>query len=113
VVEVTPSYSWSALISGESKAQTGEGTTFQVYVCDQNVLTSSLVVKNISTRSTDAGALSVKVIKGDARCGSDFDTIVVTGKEAPEAGSVNYFVSGKTASRFDFRYDFSVTVLPN
>jgi hypothetical protein len=101
------------LISGESKAQTGEGTTFQVYVCDQNVLTSSLVVKNISTRSTDAGALSVKVIKGDARCGSDFDTIVVTGKEAPEAGSVNYFVSGKTASRFDFRYDFSVTVLPN
>jgi predicted nucleotidyltransferase len=53
------------------------------------------------------------VIKGDARCGSDFDTIVVTGKEAPEAGSVNYFVSGKTASRFDFRYDFSVTVLPN
>ena len=113
VVEVIPSYSWSALISGESKAQTGKGTTFQVYVCDQSVVTSSLVVKNISTRSTNAGPLAVKVIKGDARCGSDFDTIVVTGKEAAEAGSVNYFVSGKTVSRFDFRYDFSVTVLPN
>ena len=113
VVEVTPSYSWSALISGESKAQTGDGTTFQVYVCDQNVLTSSLVVKNISTRPTNAGALTAKVIKDDARCGSDFDTIVVSGKEAKESGSVNYFVSGKTSSNFDFRYDFSVTVLPN
>ena len=112
-VEVAPSFNWSALISGESKAQTGEGTTFQVFVCDQNVVTSSLVVKSISTRSTNAGALSAKVLKGDARCGSDFDTIVVTGKEAEESGSVNYYVSGKTASRFDFRYDFSVTVLPN
>jgi serine/threonine protein kinase len=113
VVEVVPSYSWSALISGESQAQTGEGTTFQVYVCDQNVVTSSLVVRSISTRPSDAGTLSAKVIEGDARCGSDFDTIVVTGKEAAEAGSVNYYVSGKTASNFDFRYDFSVTVLPN
>ena len=113
VVEVVPSYNWTALISGESKAQTGEGTTFQVFVCDQNVVTSSLVVKSISTRSTNAGALSAKVLKGDARCGSDFDTIVVSGKEAQEAGSVNYFVSGKTSSGFDFRYDFSVTVLPN
>jgi serine/threonine protein kinase len=112
-IEETPSYRWSALISGESKPQTGEGTAFQVYVCDQNVLTSSLIVKSISTRSTNAGAIEAKVVKGDARCGSGFDTIVVTGKEAPEAGSVNYFVSGKTASNFEFRYDFSVTVLPN
>jgi serine/threonine protein kinase len=112
-VEVTPTYNWSALISGESKAQTGEGTTFEVFVCDQNVITSSLAVKNISTRSTNAGPLKARVLKSDARCGNDFDTIVVSGKEAQEAGSVNYFVSGKTSSGFDFRYDFSVTVLPN
>jgi serine/threonine protein kinase len=112
-VEVTPTYRWSALISGESKAQTGEGTTFEVFVCDQNVITSSLVVKSISTRPTNAGPLKAKVLKGDARCGNDFDTIVMTGKETEEAGSVNYFVSGKTTSKFDFRYDFSVTVLPN
>ncbi len=112
VVDKTPSFTWSALISGESEAQTGEGTNFQIFVCDQNVLSSSLVVKNISTRSTNAGSLEAKVLKGDARCGSDFDTIVVSGKEAEEAGSVNYYVSGKTSSRFDFRYDFSVTVLP-
>jgi serine/threonine protein kinase len=111
VVEVVPSYNWTALISGESKTQTGEGTTFQVFVCDQNVVSSSLVVKNISTRSTKAGALAAKVLKGDARCGSNFDTIVVTGKEAAEAGSVNYYIAGKTVSGFDFRYDFSVTVL--
>jgi len=111
--EITPSFTWSALISGESKAQTGDGTAFQVFVCDQNVVTSSLVVKNISARSANAGPIQAKVLKGDARCGSDFDTIVVSGTEPEQAGSVNYFVSGKTSSRFDFRYDFSVTVLPN
>jgi hypothetical protein len=111
--EIAPSFTWSALISGESKAQTGDGTAFQVFVCDQNVVTSSLVVKNISARSANAGPIQAKVLKGDARCGSDFDTIVVSGTEPEQAGSVNYFVSGKTSSRFDFRYDFSVTVLPN
>ncbi len=105
-------YSWSALISGESKAQTGKGTTFEIFVCDQNVVSSSLEVKSISARPTSAGALSTKVFKGDARCGKAFDTIVITGKEAETAGSVNYFVAGKTTSNFDFRYDFSVTVLP-
>ena len=107
-----PTFTWSALVSGESKAQTGEGTTFEVFVCDQNVDTSSLVVKNISQRSVDAGQLKAKVLKGDARCGRDFDTIVVSAKEAEAAGSVNYFVSGRTTASFDFRYDFSVTVLP-
>lgn len=106
-----PTFSWSALISGESKAQTGEGTTFQVFVCDQNVVTSSLVVKNISNRPANAGTLEAQVRKGDSRCGRDFDTIVVSGKEAEEPGSVNYYVAGKTTSNFDFRYDFSVTLL--
>ena len=110
---VAPTFTWSALISGESEAQTGKGTSFEVFVCDQNVISSSLEAKNISARSNAAGPLATKVIKGDARCGSAFDTIVVKGKEAPQAGSVNYFVAGKTSSNFDFRYDFSVTVLPN
>lgn len=112
VVEVAPSFSWSALISGESKAQTGQGTTFEVFVCDQNVIASSLEVKSISARSASSGPLSTKVIKGDARCGKAFDTIIVSAKESESAGSVNYFVVGRTSSNFDFRYDFSVTVLP-
>ena len=111
-VETAPAYSWSALISGESKAQTGEGTTFEVFVCDQNVVASSLEVKSISARSASAGPLSTKVIKGDKRCGNAFDTIIVSAKEPEVAGSVNYFVTGRTSSNFDFRYDFSVTVLP-
>ena len=108
----TPTFTWSALISGESKAQTGAGTTFEIYVCDQNVIASSLEVSNISSRPKSAGPLSTKVIKGDERCGKAFDTILVSGKESESAGSVNYFVAGKTSSNFDFRYDFSVTVLP-
>jgi predicted Ser/Thr protein kinase len=106
------SYGWSALIAGESKSQSGTGTTFEVYVCDQGVLAKSLKVDNISTRPATAGALSVKVLKGEKRCGKDFDTIVVTGKEAEDSGSVNYFVTGTTDSNYEFRYDFTVTVVP-
>jgi hypothetical protein len=109
---VTPTYTWSALVSGESKTQTGDGTTFEIFVCDQNVIASSLQVLNLSPRPESAGTLKAKVIKGDVRCGKEFDTIVVSGQEAEVAGSINYYVSGKTSSKFDFRYDFSVTVLP-
>jgi hypothetical protein len=110
-VESAPSYSWSALISGETDAQTGRGTTFEVYVCDLNVSASTLKVQSISTRPADTGPLRAKVIKADPRCGSEYDTILVTGREAEQPGSVNYFISGKTTSNFDFQYDFSVTVL--
>jgi len=106
-------YSWSSLISGETQAQTGTGTSFEIFVCDQNVVASSIRVKNISSRPDSAGPLEAKVIKGDTRCGKDFDTVLISGKEASQAGSVNYFISGKTSSKFDFRYDFSVTVLPD
>ena len=108
-----PKYSWSALIAGESETKSGEGTSFEIFVCDQYVLSNSLKVENVSPRSAESGPLRAKVIKGDARCGKDFDTIVVTGSEAEQSGSVNYFVSGKTSSNFEFRYDFSVTILSN
>ncbi|MCX6127619.1 MAG: protein kinase [Proteobacteria bacterium] len=111
--EKVPAYSWSALISGETEATTGDGTTFEFYVCDQYVVGSSLKVESISPRPADAGPIKAKVIKGDARCGTEFDTIVVSGREAKQPGSINYFVAGKTTSNLDLRYDFSVTVLSN
>ena len=111
--QVVEKYSWSALIAGESEAKTGDGTTFEIFVCDQYVLAPSLKVDSISPRPTGAGALKAKLLKGDARCGADFDTILITGTEAEQSGTVNYFVSGKTSSSFEFRYDFSVTVLAN
>jgi hypothetical protein len=109
---VTPTYTWSALVSGESTTQSGDGTSFELFVCDQNVIASTLKVINVSERPQSAGPLKAKVLKGDVRCGKEFDTIVVSGREAEIAGSVNYYISGKTSSQFDFRYDFSVTVLP-
>lgn len=109
---VTQTYTWSALVSGESTTQTGDGTSFELFVCDQNVIASTLKIVSISVRPESAGPLKAKVLKGDVRCGKEFDTIVVSGREAEVAGSVNYYVSGKTSSQFDFRYDFSVTVLP-
>jgi hypothetical protein len=112
-VESPPAYTWSALISGETEATTGDGTTFEFYVCDQYVLGSSLKVESISPRPADAGPLKAKVFKGDARCGAEFDTIVVSGTEAKQPGSINYFVAGKTTTSLDLRYDFSVTVSSN
>lgn len=110
-IKAVPIFAWSALVSGESKVQTGKGTTFEVFVCDQGVIASSLKIQNISVRSTSAGPLSTRVIKGDKRCGKAFDTIIASAKEPKSVGSVNYFVAGKTLSNFDFRYDFSVTIL--
>lgn len=111
---VTPavSYTWSALIAGESEPQSGEDLIFEVFVCDQGVIPKSLKVESISPRSPSAGPLSVKVIKGEKRCGKDFDTILVSGKELAGTGSVNYFVTGTTDSKYDFRYDFTVTIVP-
>ena len=106
------SYAWSALIAGESEPQSGPGTTFEVFVCDQGVIPKSLKVESISSRAPSAGALSVKAIKGEKRCGKDFDTIVISGKEVEGTGSVNYFVTGSTESKYDFRYDFTVTIVP-
>jgi hypothetical protein len=106
------SYTWSALIAGESASQSGPGTTFEVFVCDQGVIPKSLKVESISTRAPGAGPLTVKAIKGEKRCGKDFDTIVVSGKEEEGTGSVNYFVTGTTESQYDFRYDFTVTIVP-
>lgn len=105
-------YGWSALIAGESKAQSGTGTQFEVYVCDQGVIAKSLKTQNISSRPSTAGPVTAKVIKGDARCGKTFDTIVVSGREVEQSGSVNYFVTGTTDSGYNFRYDFTVTVVP-
>jgi serine/threonine protein kinase len=106
------SYSWSALIAGESESQSGPGTTFEAFVCDQGVVAKSLRVESISTRPPSAGPLTVKAIKGEERCGKDFDTIVVSGKEVEGTGSVNYFVTGTTESKYEFRYDFTVTIVP-
>lgn len=109
-VDSNVSYNWSALVAGESKSQSGVGNKFAVFVCDQGVVAKSLKVESISPRSSTAGPLAVKVIKGDPRCGANFDTIVVSGEESPSPGSVNYFVSGSTDSNFEFRYDFTVTI---
>ena len=106
------SYAWSALIAGESEPQSGDDLIFEVFVCDQGVIPKSLKVESISPRSPSAGPLSVKAIKGEKRCGKDFDTIVISGKEIPDTGSVNYFVTGSTESKYDFRYDFTVTIVP-
>jgi serine/threonine protein kinase len=109
---VETKYQWTALIAGESKVQSGQSTTFLLYVCDQGVIAKSLKVSSISARPAGAGQIGVSVKRGDARCGKDFDTIFVKGTEASQSGSVNYFVSGTTESNYDFRYDFTVTIVP-
>lgn len=57
-------------------------------------------------------ALNAGESQAQTGTGTTFDTIVVSGREAEQSGSVNYFVTGTTDSDYNFRYDFTVTVVP-
>jgi hypothetical protein len=102
-------YSWSALVSGETRVQTGPGRSFNVFVCDQNVNASSLRLSAQSIRGAGAGPLRVISIANDSKCGVGFDSIIATGTESTVPGTVNYLLTGSTESAYKFQYDFVVT----
>jgi serine/threonine protein kinase len=98
---------WSAKIAGDTNSQTGTGDKFSIYLCDQSVIANSLVVKELTNPPTDPKA-KVKVIKGDERCGSEFDTIVVSGPVNFDKKNRDYVVAGSTSSGFLIQYEFSI-----
>ena len=104
---VTPTPMWSALVAGDSEAQTGKGKTFSIYLCDQAVIENSLKVKELTNPATSP-APTAKVIAGDARCGSEFDTIVVTGPVDFEKEKRNYILAGSTRAGFLIQYEFDI-----
>jgi hypothetical protein len=98
---------WSASVEGDTNSQTGTGDKFSVYLCDQAVIANSLVVKELTNPPTKPSAVA-KVIKGDERCGSEFDTIVVSGPVNFDKKTRDYVVAGSTSSGFIIQYEFSI-----
>jgi len=98
---------WSVNVVGDTISQTGKGENFSVYLCDQAVIANTLIVKEITNPPTKPSAVA-KVIKGDARCGSEFDTIIVTGPVNFEKKKRDYVLAGSTSAGFILQYEFSV-----
>jgi len=99
---------WSASVVGDPKSQSGTGKTFSLYLCDQSVIQNSLVIKELSNPPTKPGP-SAKVITGDARCGSEFDTIMINGPVDFKKPTRDYVLAGSTSAGFLIQYEFSVS----
>jgi hypothetical protein len=99
---------WSASVVGDPKSQSGTGKTFSLYLCDQSVIQNSLVIKELTNPPTKPGP-SAKVITGDARCGSEFDTIMITGPVDFKKPTRDYVLAGSTSAGFLIQYEFSVS----
>jgi serine/threonine protein kinase len=105
---VTPDPMWSVLIAGDTVPQTGKGKSFSIYLCDQAVIENSLKIKEL-TNPAVTPAPTIKVISGDARCGKEFDTIVVSGPVNFEKDKRNYVLAGSTRSGFLIQYEFDIS----
>ena len=98
------STSWSGEFSGDAAPQNGFGSTYKLYVCDQNISGRSLKVSAVGGAN---GALPIpSVVPNDPICGKGFDTMYVSG-QVPTHPS-NYRLSGKTKSGIAVQYTFSI-----
>jgi len=103
-----PDPMWAAYIAGDPTPQTGIGKSFSIYLCDQAVIDTSLKLKEL-TNPPATPAPTAKVISGDARCGSEFDTIVVTGPVNFNKDKRSYVLAGSTRAGFLIQYEFDIT----
>jgi serine/threonine protein kinase len=98
---------WSVQVEGEAKPQTGTGTKYEFFVCDQAVVQDSLKIREI-TLPTAKTLPVAKVIPNDARCGQNFDTIVVSGDIQAGKELREYVLAGSTRTGFLLQYNFSI-----
>jgi hypothetical protein len=79
-----------------------------LFTYDQAVIDTSLKLKEL-TNPPATPAPTAKVISGDARCGSEFDTIVVTGPVNFNKDKRSYVLAGSTRAGFLIQYEFDIT----
>jgi hypothetical protein len=53
---------------------------------------------------------TVRLLNGDARCGKDFDTILIEGDVDDAKVKRDYILAGSTKTGFIIQYEFSVSV---
>lgn len=98
---------WSVQVEGESKPQTGSGSKYEFFVCDQSVLVDSLKIREI-TLPVAKNIPQAKVIPNDKRCGVNFDTVVISGEIQSGKPQREYVLAGSTKTGFILQYNFTV-----
>lgn len=101
-------YNWSVTVEGSDKPVTGMGATYSFYLCDQGVLASSLKTSLI-TPNNGSKIPTVKLMRGDSRCGKEFDTLQIAGLVSTKNPIQRYLVEGRTTSGFSIKYSFDVS----
>ena len=102
-----PSIKWAVNIVGDPNAQKGTSNKYSFFLCDQAVIQDSLQIKEL-TNPPAVNQPKAKVISGDARCGKEFDTIVLSGKVDFAKETRKYVLAGTTAAGFLIQYEFSI-----
>lgn len=105
-IEVTK---WSLQVVGDPEAKNGTGDLYSTFICDQGVVKESLQIREL----TNPPALeqpTVKLFKGDERCGKDFDTILIEGKIDDSKKKRNYVLAGSTQTGFIIQYEYEITI---
>jgi hypothetical protein len=100
---------WSLKVVGDAKAQTGKGASYSTFLCDQGVIKDSLQIKEL-TNPPASKQPKISLISGDARCGKDFDTILVTGEVDTSKKKRDYVIAGSTKTGFIIQYEYSLTI---
>ncbi len=100
---------WELKIVGDSQIQKGTGESYSFFLCDQGVIRESLKLRELTNPSAKPQP-EVKLIKGDARCGSDFDTIVIEGKLDENKKARDYILAGSTTTGFIIQYEYQIKV---
>ena len=99
--------SWDIKFEGDTNSQKGKGTEYSAFVCDQAVVSSSMVVREL-TLPEGIKKPKAQVVPNDARCGEGFDAIVVTGSLNDNLKDHTYLLAGSTRTGFLLNYKFTV-----
>lgn len=100
---------WSLQVVGDPEAKNGTGDLYSTFICDQGVVKDSLQIREL-TNPPASEQPTVKLFKGDARCGKDFDTILIEGKIDDSKKKRNYVLAGSTQTGFIIQYEYEIVL---
>lgn len=101
---------WKLLIVGDTVPQEGTGDKYSTFICDQNVVESSLQVKEL-TKPASTLKPTATLLKGDKRCGTAFDTILIEGQVDKDMAKRNFMLVGSTTKGFIIQYEFNLSLV--
>jgi len=100
---------WSLKLVGDSEGKNGTGDSYSTFICDQGVVKESLQIRELTNPPASIQP-TIKLFKGDARCGKDFDTILIEGNIDGAKKKRSYVLAGSTQTGFIIQYEFDITI---